>query len=80
MELAEPHEFRIALKAMAKTSPFEFLQQVRSEAAKITWPSRRETLFTTLVVVAMALFASGFFLLADQLISRVIGYILTLGH
>ena len=65
---------------MAKTSPFEYLQQVRAEAAKVTWPTRRETLVTTVMVVAMAVFASFFFLLADQVFSRVVGFILSLGH
>ncbi len=65
---------------MAKTGPLEFLQQVRAEGTKVTWPTRRETLVTTVMVVAMAVFASIFFLLSDQIISRVIGFILGLGH
>jgi preprotein translocase subunit SecE len=65
---------------MAKVGPFEFLQQVRSEAAKVVWPSRRETIVTTIMVVLMAVFASVFFLLADQIFSKVIGFILTLGQ
>jgi preprotein translocase subunit SecE len=65
---------------MARTSPFEYLQQVRSEGAKVVWPGRRETLVTTMMVVAMAVFASVFFLLSDQVISRAVGFILTLGH
>jgi preprotein translocase subunit SecE len=65
---------------MASTGPFEFLQQVRSEAAKVTWPSRRETLITTAMVVLMAVFASFFFLAADQVLSRAIGFILEIGH
>ena len=65
---------------MARTSPFEFLQQVRAEGAKVTWPTRRETLVTTMMVVAMAVFASLFFLLSDQVISRLVGFILGLGH
>jgi preprotein translocase subunit SecE len=65
---------------MARTSPFEYLQQVRAEGAKVVWPARRETLVTTMMVVAMAVFASVFFLLSDQIISRVITFILSLGH
>jgi preprotein translocase subunit SecE len=65
---------------MAKVGPFEFLQQVRSETAKVVWPSRRETVVTTIMVVLMAVFASVFFLLADQIFSKVIGIILTLGQ
>ncbi|MGC2396569.1 MAG: preprotein translocase subunit SecE [Rhodomicrobium sp.] len=65
---------------MAKVGPFEFLQQVRSETAKVVWPSRRETIVTTIMVVLMAVFASVFFLLSDQIFSKVIGFILTLGQ
>ncbi|MGO8955101.1 MAG: preprotein translocase subunit SecE [Rhodomicrobium sp.] len=65
---------------MANTSPFEFLQQVRAEGTKVTWPTRRETLVTTMMVVAMAVFASLFFLMSDQIFSRLIGLILGLGH
>ena len=65
---------------MAKVGPFEYLQQVRAEASKVVWPSRRETLVTTIMVVLMAVFASVFFLLADQIFSKVIGFLLTLGH
>ncbi len=65
---------------MANISPLEFLQQVRAEGQKVTWPSRRETVVTTLMVVAMAVFASVFFLLSDQIISRVVALILSLGQ
>ena len=65
---------------MAKVGPFEFLQQVRAETAKVVWPSRRETVVTTIMVVIMAVFASVFFLLADQIFSKVIGFILTFGQ
>jgi preprotein translocase subunit SecE len=49
-------------------SPFEFMQQVRAEGSKVTWPSRRETLITTAMVFVFAIIASLFFLLADQVI------------
>ncbi len=65
---------------MAKVGPFEFLQQVRAEAAKVVWPSRRETVVTTIMAVLMSVFASIFFLLADQVFSKIIGFILTLGQ
>lgn len=61
---------------MAKTNPFSFLQQVRSEATKVTWPSRRETLITTGLVLAMVLAFSLFFLLADTMIRWSLGLIL----
>ena len=53
---------------MARTNPFEFLQQVREEANKITWPSRRETLITTVMVLIMVALASVFFLVVDALL------------
>ena len=64
---------------MAKTNPFTFMQQVRSEAAKVTWPTRRETVVTTLMVFVMVTLASLFFLAADQVLSFGVGYILGLG-
>jgi preprotein translocase subunit SecE len=55
-------------------SPFKFLQEVRSETAKVTWPTRRETMITTMMVFVMVALASIFFFLADQ----VIRYLVTL--
>jgi preprotein translocase subunit SecE len=49
-------------------NPFEFMQQVRAEGSKVTWPSRRETLITTAMVFVFAIIASLFFLLADTVI------------
>jgi preprotein translocase subunit SecE len=51
---------------MAKTNPFDFIQQVRSEAAKVTWPTRKETMITTAMVFVMVVVASAFFLIVDQ--------------
>jgi preprotein translocase subunit SecE len=65
---------------MANVGPFEFLQQVRSETAKVVWPTRRETVVTTVMVVIMAVCASVFFLMADQVFSKLIGFLLTVGH
>lgn len=53
---------------MAKTNPFDFIQQVRSEAAKVTWPTRKETMITTAMVFVMVVIASVFFLVVDQAI------------
>ena len=62
-----------------KFNPFTFLQQVRVEAAKIVWPSRRETAISTAMVVVMAVLASAFFLLADQVLSRGVSLLLGIG-
>jgi preprotein translocase subunit SecE len=61
---------------MAKTNPFQFLQEVRGEANKVTWPSRRETLITTGLVLAMVLVSSLFFLFTDTIIRWSLGLIL----
>jgi preprotein translocase subunit SecE len=61
---------------MAKISPFKFLQEVRAEGDKVTWPTRRETLITTIMVFVMVAAASILFLVADQIIRIVITYIL----
>ncbi|MCE1238219.1 MAG: preprotein translocase subunit SecE [Hyphomicrobiales bacterium] len=65
---------------MAKTNPFNFMQQVRDEISKVTWPSRNETGVTTLMVVAMAFLAALFFLLADQVMGWGVSLVLGLGH
>ena len=57
---------------MAKISPFKFMQEVRAEAQKVTWPSRRETAITTMMVFVMVAIASVFFLLADQIMRFVV--------
>jgi preprotein translocase subunit SecE len=59
---------------MAKVSPFKFLQEVRSETQKVTWPTRRETMITTLMVFIMSGLAAVFFFVSDQ----VIRYLVTL--
>ncbi len=53
---------------MARTSPFQFMQQVRTEVSKIVWPGRRELLVTTAMVFLMAALASVFFFLIDKVI------------
>jgi preprotein translocase subunit SecE len=65
---------------MAKTNPFEFIQQVRAETAKVTWPTRNETIVTTIMVVIMAIAASIFFLAADQVMSWGVSLLLGLGR
>jgi preprotein translocase subunit SecE len=61
-------------------NPFEFIQQVRAEANKVTWPSRRETLITTGLVILMVLAASIFFVSVDQAIRLAVSFIMSLGH
>ncbi|HEX2021043.1 MAG TPA: preprotein translocase subunit SecE [Aurantimonas sp.] len=61
---------------MAKTNPFTFLQQVRAETAKVTWPTRRETLISTIMVFVMVAFAAAFFFIADQALGYLVGLIM----
>jgi preprotein translocase subunit SecE len=60
----------------SKTNPVTFFKQVRSEALKITWPSRRETGISTAMVLVMVVFAALFFFAADQLIGWLIRLVL----
>jgi preprotein translocase subunit SecE len=64
---------------MAKTNPFEFLQQVRAEGSKVTWPTRKETMITTAMVFVMAVLASIFFLVVDMVMRWGVSLILGLG-
>ena len=63
------------VRAMAKISPFKFLQEVRAEAQKVTWPTRKETTITTIMVFVMVVIASIFFLLADQVMRLAVSFL-----
>ena len=63
---------------MATTNPFQFIQQVRSEVSKITWPTRREVLLTTIMVFIMSAIAALIFALVDLLIRSGIQSILNI--
>ena len=60
-------------------NPIKFLQEVKQEAFKVTWPTGKETLQGTLMVAAMAIIAAIFFLLLDQLFQFILGMILKIG-
>ncbi len=64
---------------MARTTPVQFAQQVRQETAKITWPTRRETVISTITVFVMVAFASTVLFIADQVIAYAVRWILGLG-
>ena len=63
---------------MARPNPIQFLQQVRSEVSKVTWPSRNEVLISSIMVVVLVILASLFFLLADQVISWLVSLMLSI--
>jgi len=62
-----------------RPNPIQFLQQVRAEASKVVWPSRRETAVSTVMVIAMAFLAAMFFLAADQVIGFGVKFLLGVG-
>ena len=64
---------------MAKTGPVQFYRQVRQEIAKVTWPSRKETGVTTVMVFIFVLLMAIFFLIVDQIIGWAVRLILGLG-
>jgi len=64
---------------MAKTNPALFLRQVRQEVSKVTWPTRKETGVTTVMVFVMVALAAVFFLLVDKVISLGIQSVLGIG-
>jgi preprotein translocase subunit SecE len=64
---------------MAKTSPAQFIREVRQEANKVTWPTRKETGITTAMVFMMVVFAALFFFFVDTIVAKLIQLILGLG-
>jgi preprotein translocase subunit SecE len=64
---------------MAKTNPMEFIEQVRRETSKVTWPSRKETGVSTAMVFVFVFLAAVFFFLVDQVLALVVKLILGLG-
>ncbi len=69
----------MAEAAMAKTSPAEFMREVRREVTKVTWPTRKETTVSTAMVFIMVALASVFFLLVDQIVGFGIRMVLGIG-
>jgi preprotein translocase subunit SecE len=64
---------------MARVNPGEFVRQVRQETAKVTWPTRRETMISTAVVFVMVFLAALFFFSVDQVFSLIVRTILGFG-
>ena len=60
-------------------NPLKFIQEVKQEAFKVSWPTKKETIQGSLMVVAMAIIASIFFLIMDQLFQFILGLVLNIG-
>ncbi|TKD49914.1 preprotein translocase subunit SecE [Sphingomonas baiyangensis] len=63
---------------MAKTSPIEFVNQVKAETAKVTWPTRKETVSTAIMVVIMTALLALFFLGVDSIFDAIVQGLLSL--
>ena len=63
-------------KTVKKTSPFEFFRQVKAETKKVTWPTRKETTISTIMVFIMVTIAAIFLFLTDQIVATIISWIL----
>ncbi len=74
------HGSRDGRNGTIMANPFNFLQDVRAEARKVTWPTRRETLITTGVVILMVFMTALFFVSVDEIIRLLVGFILGLGR
>ncbi len=64
---------------MSKTNPIEFLQEVRQETSKVTWPTRKETGISTAMVFLFVILASVFFLIVDQILQFGVKFVFGLG-
>jgi len=65
---------------MAKTSPVKFIEEVRQEVSRVTWPTRKETVVTTAMVFVMVFIAAAFFFVVDQVFSAGVRVVFGLGH
>jgi preprotein translocase subunit SecE len=65
---------------MAKTSPVKFIEEVRQEVSRVTWPTRKETVVTTAMVFVMVFIAAAFFFVVDQVFSAGVRLVFGLGH
>ena len=63
---------------MAKTTPGEFIRQVRTEASKVVWPTRRETMMTAVMVLIMTALLAIFFFIVDSGFSAIVQFLLGL--
>ncbi|MEC7732072.1 MAG: preprotein translocase subunit SecE [Pseudomonadota bacterium] len=59
-------------------NPLKFVQEVRDETSKVTWPTRNETLVTTVMVFILVFLASVFFFVADQILNWIVSFLLGL--
>jgi preprotein translocase subunit SecE len=61
---------------MARVGLFKFIQEVRAEGDKVTWPTRRETAITTIMVFIMTAVSAVFFLISDQIMRMIVTFVI----
>ncbi len=64
---------------MTKATPAQFVREVRQELSKVTWPTRKETILTTIMVLIIVMIAAVFFMIADTVLSYFVEWVLKLG-
>jgi preprotein translocase subunit SecE len=65
---------------MAELNPAKFIREVRQEMNKVTWPTRQETVMSTVMVLVLGLISALFFLLVDAILANGVQWILGLGQ
>jgi len=77
--LLPPLYLLLYVRVLKMLSPVEFIQQVKREVSKVSWPTRKEVVVTTIMVFILVLIAAAFFLAVDQVLVRLIRSVLGLG-
>lgn len=67
------------MSSMTKMKPIRYLQEIKSEITKVTWPTKRETTVTSLMVLVFVFVAAIFFLISDRILSWIVSLILGIG-
>lgn len=67
------------MSSMTKMKPIRYLQEIKSEITKVTWPTKRETTVTSLMVLIFVFVAAIFFLISDRILSWIVSLILGIG-
>lgn len=62
------------------SSPVQYIKEVKQEAGKVTWPSRKETIASTIAVFIMVIMASVFLYLSDQILAYLVSLVLEIGR
>jgi preprotein translocase subunit SecE len=64
---------------MSKSGPMQYLREVNQEAHKVSWPTRKETIASTIAVLIMVTLASVFLYLSDQVLAYLVSLVLSIG-